>query len=130
MEHRCIALINSAGLISDIIGVCVLFFDRDKFLTRISKTVRKRNITYRERNELQRPSPSNNGMRENIENVNTIINSQREDINSIINELNVIIETVRENNDNRFRKSRLWLSLIILGFLLQILSVYLYAVEV
>ena len=97
--------INAVGLIFDIIGVVGLFFARDKGLEPLT-TIRIRISSTR-----FVPTRLNEIMGKEIDELTT-------QINSIINRTN-------ENNRIVYKRSRKWITLIVIGFVMQLISVLL-----
>ena len=100
-----IQVVSSTGLILDIIGVFGLFYSRDKGLEVISQL------------NVYITSTSQFG--------HAVDDKIRIEIRNLKTEINSIIDKTARNNQRIFKRSKWWISLIVLGFVLQIASIFL-----
>lgn len=121
-----IFLCGAIGLILDVIGVIILYYDRDRSLQKISKEINIRKIHVNKESELRmRQDPTvglRNDMRRTIDNINNVFDNNIQEMNDVISELNAIIDVTEKSNNEKIAISQRWLWLIIVGFALQFLA--------
>ena len=97
--------INAIGLFFDIVGVVGLFFARDKGLEPLT--------TIRIRVSSTRFVPSK------------LIETIGKEINDLTTEINSIINRTNSNNRTIYKRSIKWITLIVIGFAMQLVSILL-----
>lgn len=140
MEIKTVAIIvNAVGLVLDICGVVILFYERDEGLKQVSQKIKNVRLQYssfsmpiimstgsfgNQKEERVKVEIENN-IKHNIETMNRANAEIAEQMGAIIGELNETIVAVEDNNTTRHKKAQCWLVLLIGGFALQLVSTFL-----